>query len=69
MKKLIVLSIIAIIMYACNSGGSNETTQTTPTTTTPDPNGEKISTPGGDAPAYDLTVEQESLPMLMLAIN
>ena len=53
MKKLIVLSIIAIIMYACNSGSSNETTQTTPTTTTPDPNGEKISTPGGDAPAYD----------------
>ncbi len=41
---------ITTIMFACNSGGSAESKQTT---TTPDPNGEKIPTPGGDAPAYD----------------
>jgi len=52
MKKLMVLSVVAIIMYACNSGGSDTSKQTT-STTTPDPNEEKIQTPGGDAPAYD----------------
>src|SRR6266487_4387153 len=51
MKRLIVLSLIAIIMYACNSGGSDKSKKTT--TIAPDPNGEKIPTPGGDAPAYD----------------
>ncbi len=51
MKKLILISIISIIMYACNSGDSDKSKQTT--TTTPDPNGERIPTPGGEPPAYD----------------
>lgn len=54
MKKLGVLSLslFTIIMVACNSGSSDESKQTT-ATTTPDPNGEKIPTPGGDVAAYD----------------
>lgn len=50
MKRLMLLSVVSIIVYACNSGGSNESKQTT---TTPDPNLEQISTPGGNAPSYD----------------
>ncbi len=54
MRKFVVLSLIliTIIMFACNSSNS-DSSKTTSTTTTPDPNGEKIQTPGGDAPAYD----------------
>ena len=53
MKKLVVLSLslITIILFACNSGNSDSSKTTSPVT--PDPNGEKIPTPGGDAPAYD----------------
>lgn len=53
MKKIILSGILAIIMYACNSGGSDDSSKTTSTATTPDPNGEKIPTPGGDVSAYD----------------
>jgi len=51
MKKLMVVSIVVIIMYACNSGGSDESKQTTATTA--DTTGERIPTPGGEPPAYD----------------
>ena len=50
MKKLILIGFIGFTVYACNNGGSSDTKQTT---TVPDPSGEKIPTPGGDAPAYD----------------
>jgi mono/diheme cytochrome c family protein len=53
MKKLLVLSIIATLMYACNSGSSDSSSKSDSTAMAPDANGEKIPTPGGDAPAYD----------------
>ena len=51
MKRIIVLFFIAVgcSIFACNSGGSDKPADTA--TTTPDPNGEKIPTPGGDGPA------------------
>lgn len=54
MKKITVLFLITVgfSLFACNSGTSDKPTEST-TATTPDPNGEKISTPGGDPPAYD----------------
>jgi cytochrome c551/c552 len=51
MKKIFlsgILAILALIMYACNSGGSDDSSKTTS-----DSNGEKIATPGGDVSAYD----------------
>jgi len=53
MKKLTIICLIAIgaSFFACNGGDSGKTVE--PTTTTPDPNGEKIPTPGGEPPAYD----------------
>ena len=53
-KKLVVLSLslITIILFACSGGGSNDTSKTT-TPVTPDPNGERIPTPGGDPATYD----------------
>ena len=53
MKRIIVLFFIAVgcSIFACNSGRSDKPADTA--TNTPDPNGEKIPTPGGDAPAYD----------------
>jgi len=52
MKKITVLSLIAfcVTIFACNSDSNKSTTQTT---TIPDPNGEKIPTPGGEPPSYD----------------
>ena len=53
MKKLVALSLslITIIMLACNSGSSDSSKTTSAVTS--DPNSEKNPTPGGDAPAYD----------------
>ncbi|MEO6219550.1 MAG: cytochrome c, partial [Ginsengibacter sp.] len=53
MKKIILSGILAITLFAFNSGSSDDTSKTTTAATTPDANGEKIPTPGGDAPAYD----------------
>ncbi len=53
MKKIILSGLLAIILFACNSGSSDDSSKTSSTTVTPDPNGEKTPTPGGDAPAYD----------------
>lgn len=50
MKKFISIFLLVLMVYACSSDSEKETTQTT---TTADPNGEKISTPGGEPPAYD----------------
>ena len=47
---VVLIAFFGISLYACNNGGSGDTKQTS---TVPDPNGEKIPTPGGDAPAYD----------------
>lgn len=49
MKKIIISCILAISIYACNSGSDSSKQTTTPA----DPNGEKIPTPGGEPPAYD----------------
>jgi cytochrome c551/c552 len=51
MRKLLLTFMITATLYACSSGDSDKTIQ--PTTTTPNPNGEKIPTPGGDPKAYD----------------
>lgn len=53
MKKLTVLFLIAVglSIFACNSGKSDKPIEST--ATTPDPNGEKIPTPGGEPPSYD----------------
>ena len=52
MRKITVIYLMALGLglYACNSGSSDKPTQPT---STPDPNGEKIPNPGGDAPPYD----------------
>jgi hypothetical protein len=50
MKKLLMVGLFISMIYACNSDTSKDTNQTT---TTPDPNAEKIPTPGGDPAAYD----------------
>lgn len=55
MKRIMLLGILPIIMYACNSSGSDDSSKTT-TAITPDSNGERIPNtgPNGDAgPAYD----------------
>ena len=50
MKKLMMFSILAIIIYSCNSGGSDQSAETTPATTSDA--GEKIPNPEGN-PSYD----------------
>jgi mono/diheme cytochrome c family protein len=53
MKKLILSGILAIIISACNSGGSDDSSKAT-TDITPDSSGEKIPNPGGtDVSKYD----------------
>src|SRR5450432_1190724 len=53
MKKIMLSSILIIIIYACNSGGSDNSLKAT-TDITPDSNGEKIPNPGGgDIAKYD----------------
>lgn len=44
--------IPAFIMYACNSGGSNDSSKTN-TGVASDSSGEKIPNPGGDVATYD----------------
>ncbi len=54
MKRIMLLGILTITttMYACNSGGSNDSSKTG-TTITPDSNGEKIPNPPGNVSSYD----------------
>ena len=54
MKRIILLGLLPIIMYACNSGGSNDSSKTS-TVSTPDSNAEKIPNPGGNVSSYDST--------------
>lgn len=53
MKKLIIISFVSVIMYACNSEDPNK--QTTPGSVVQDPDegGEKLPNPGGDVAKYD----------------
>ena len=51
MKKIWILLIVGISFYACNNDSSDKTNQTK--ALTPNPNGERIPTPGGEPPAYD----------------
>ena len=53
MKKLTIVSILAVLMYACNSGASDDSSKATSEATKQDSTGEMIPTPGGDAPTYD----------------
>jgi len=53
MRKLIVISLLAIIIYACNNGNSDKQTSSGSVVYDPEEEGEKIPTPGGDAPSYD----------------
>lgn len=52
MKKLISLVALAILMYACNSGGPKKSTQAT-TVSTPDSNAEKTTSQSGGISSYD----------------
>jgi len=47
-----MFSILAFIMYSCNSGGSDQPETTPATSTTTEAEGEKIQNPGGN-PSYD----------------
>src|SRR6476659_6406652 len=52
MKKIILSGILAIIIYACNSGSDDSSKATEEIT--PDSGGEKIPNPGGsDVAKYD----------------
>ena len=53
MKKLIVISLLTMVMYACNNGNSDKQTSSGSVVYDPEEEGEKIPTPGGDAPSYD----------------
>jgi cytochrome c551/c552 len=59
MKKLMVLAIVSVCMYACNSGDSNDSSKANSEVKShhsdddDDKDAERIPTPGGDAPAYD----------------
>lgn len=50
MKKILVLTLLVTMIYACSSDSSKDPSQTP---VTPDPNGERIPTPGGEPAAYD----------------
>ena len=52
MKKIILTGLLAIILYACNSSTSDDSSKTTADATS-DSSGEKIPTPGGDVSTYD----------------
>jgi cytochrome c551/c552 len=53
MRKLIVVIFISAALYACNSGDSGKRDEPGTVVHDPEEEGEKIPTPGGDAPAYD----------------
>jgi len=52
MKRIMFLVLLPIIMYACNSGGSDDSSKTSTVSAT-DSSGEKIPNPGGDVSSYD----------------
>jgi mono/diheme cytochrome c family protein len=54
MKKIMLIGLFPIIMYACNSGGPNDSSRTSAVSTS-DSSGEKIPNPGG-ASSYDSTI-------------
>ena len=52
MKRIILLVILPVIVYACNSGGSNNSSKTSTVSST-DSNAEKIPNPVSNASSYD----------------
>ena len=52
MKRIILMGILPVIMYACNSGGPNESSKTS-TTSTSDTLNEKNTSTSGGAVSYD----------------
>ena len=52
MKKIMLLGLLAVIIYACNSDDTKNSSKTS-TPIAPDSNGERISNPGGDNASYD----------------
>ena len=53
MKKFIVVGFMGLVMYACNSSNTDKNGSGSETTNDEEVGTEKISTPGGDPPAYD----------------
>lgn len=54
MKRIILIAVIGIFLYACNGGSSNDTSHNETTEEEEsDPNAEKIPTPGGEPADYD----------------
>ena len=54
MKKAIIISFLAVAMYACNSGSSDNSTSSGSVVQDPDEGDEKLPNPvGNDAAAYD----------------
>ena len=54
MKRIMLLFILPVIIYACNSGGSGDSSKTS-TVSTNDSSKEKINNPGSDVSSYDST--------------
>lgn len=53
MKKLIIISFLSVIMYACNSEDPNKQTTSGSVVQDPDEEGEKLPNPGVDVAKYD----------------
>ncbi len=55
MKKLMIVMLVSAVvaLYACNSGDSGKPAPSGSIVYDPEEEGEKISTPGGEGPAYD----------------
>jgi cytochrome c551/c552 len=52
MKRIVLMSFLGVLLYACNSG-QNSSTDKTDAVDMEDRSDEKISTPGGDPAKYD----------------
>ncbi len=53
MKKMIILSLLSVVMYACNSGDANKPAVSGSVVQDPEEDGEKLQAPGGDVAKYD----------------
>ncbi len=53
MKKIMIISMLLVSMYACNSGGEDKSATSGSVVQDPDENGEKLPNTSPDAPPYD----------------
>lgn len=54
MNKMAFITLLSVIMYACNSEDSNKPAESGSVVQDPDENGEKLPNPGGvDVATYD----------------